>query len=155
MIAEVSAVIGALNAVNGAINTIRETKGNVQSLSKVFQRVNSAAEGIATIEGQVSSGKRSLSSKEAMDLAFAKRQQREHERQLKDLFLIAGEMKTYEDMKRIQAKSVANAKKAAATASKRKAARAAELKQAASIIFIAAGVFLLFGMGLFLYIQMR
>ena len=35
MIAEVSAVIGALNAVNGAINTIRETKGNVQSLSKV------------------------------------------------------------------------------------------------------------------------
>ena len=52
MIAEVSAVLSTLNAVNGAINTLRDTRSNVQSLSQVFSRVTTASEGIATIEAE-------------------------------------------------------------------------------------------------------
>ena len=49
MIAEISAVLGTLNAVNGAISTLRETKSNVDSLSRVFGRVTIAASSLSLI----------------------------------------------------------------------------------------------------------
>ena len=52
MIAETSAVLGTLNAVNGAISTLRETKSNVDSLSRVFGRVTTAASSIAEVEAK-------------------------------------------------------------------------------------------------------
>ncbi len=126
MIAEVSAVLGALNAINGAINTVKETKSNVDSISRVFSRVTTAASSIAEIEAKANSGKLQLSQKEAMDIALAKKRIVDYDRQLKDLFLMTGNMNTYEEMKRIQAQSVAAAKKRAARAKAAKKAAKAE-----------------------------
>ena len=63
MIAEVSAVLGALNAINGAINTVKETKSNVDSISRVFSRVTTAASSLAEIEAKANSGKLQLAKK--------------------------------------------------------------------------------------------
>lgn len=151
MIAEVSAVIGALNAVNGALGTLRETRSNVSSLSNVFSKVTTAASGIAEVEAKAKSGKITLSQKEAMDIALAKKKIQDYDKQLKDLFLMTGNMDTYNDMKRIQAQSVAAAKKRAARAKANKAARNHELLQAALIITIAVLVFSV-GAGVFLWL---
>ena len=126
MIAEISAVLGTLNAVNGAISTLRETKSNVDSLSRVFGRVTTAASSIAEVEAKAKSGKITLSQKDAMEIAMAKKRLADYDRQLKDIFLMTGNMQTYEEMKRLQATSVAAAKKRAARAKAQKNANKQE-----------------------------
>lgn len=136
MIAEISAVIGALNAVNGVIGTLRDTGNNVNSISKVFSRVTSAATGIAEVEEHVRTGKMILSTNDAMSLAMAKKQIADYERELKDLFLITGNMDTYNSMKRIQAQSIAAAKKRASKAKANKQAKSQELLQVALLLTV-------------------
>ena len=126
MIAEISAVLGTLNAVNGAISTLRETKSNVDSLSRVFGRVTTAASSIAEVEAKAKSGKITLSQKDAMEIDMAKKRIADYDRQLKDIFLMTGNMQTYEEMKRLQATSVAAAKKRAARAKAQKNANKQE-----------------------------
>ena len=80
MIAEVSAVLSTLNAVNGAINTLRETKSNVDSVSRIFSKVSTAAEKIAEVEEKAKQGKIELSTNEAMQIAMAKKQMIDYEK---------------------------------------------------------------------------
>ena len=116
MLAEVTAVIGALNAVNGAINTLKETKSNVDSISRVFGRVTQAASGLAEVEEKVRTGKLVLSTTDAMKISMAKKQVADYEKQLKDLFIYSGNGDMYNEMKKIQITSVQAAKKRAAKA---------------------------------------
>lgn len=116
MLAEVTAVIGALNAVNGAISTLKETKSNVDSISKVFGRVTQAATGLAAVEEKVRTGKLVLSTTDAMKISMAKKQVADYEKQLKDLFIYSGNGDMYNEMKKIQITSVQAAKKRAAKA---------------------------------------
>ena len=126
MIAEVTAVIGALNAVNGAISTLKETKSNVDSISRVFGRVTQAASGLAEVEEKVRTGKLVLSTTDAMKISMAKKQVADYEKQLKDLFIYSGNGDMYKEMKKIQITSIQAAKKRAAKA---KTATAAKNKQ--------------------------
>ena len=98
MLAEVTAVIGALNAVNGAISTLKETKSNVDSISKVFGRVTQAATGLAAVEEKVRTGKLVLSTTDAMKISMAKKQVADYEKQLKDLFIYSGNGDMYNEM---------------------------------------------------------
>jgi ribosomal protein S9 len=132
MIAEVSAVLGTLNAVNGAINTLRETRSNIDSVSRVFSRVTDAAQGIAEVEEKARTGKLILSQQEAMQIAMAKKHITDYDRQLKDLFLMTGNMDTYTHMKQLQRDSVAKARKRAAKAK----ARNSEYLEALQILVI-------------------
>ena len=116
MLAEVTAVIGALNAVNGAISTLKETKSNVDSISRVFGRVTQAASGLAEVEEKVRTGKLVLSTTDAMKISMAKKQVADYEKQLKDLFIYSGNGDMYNEMKKIQITSVQAAKKRAAKA---------------------------------------
>ena len=149
MIAEVSAVLSTLNAVNGAINTLRETKSNVDSVSRIFSKVSTAAEKIAEVEEKAKQGKIELSTNEAMQIAMAKKQMIDYEKRLKDLFLISGNHETYNHMKKLQRDSVARAKKRA------KKARKAELKEAALVLFIGIGILILLAGGFTLWYVLR
>ena len=133
MLAEVTAVIGALNAVNGAISTLKETKSNVDSISKVFGRVTQAATGLAAVEEKVRTGKLVLSTTDAMKISMAKKQVADYEKQLKDLFIYSGNGDMYNEMKKIQITSVQAAKKRAA-----KAVTAAKNEQSKNEIMVLA-----------------
>lgn len=135
MIAEVTAVIGALNAVNGAISTLKETKSNVDSISRVFGRVTQAASGLAEVEEKVRTGKLVLSTTDAMKISMAKKQVADYEKQLKDLFIYSGNADMYKEMKKIQVTSIQAAKKRAAKA---KAATAAKNKQTKDEVMVLA-----------------
>tara|TARA_A100001015_G_scaffold286434_1_gene355095 strand:+ start:1314 stop:1781 length:468 start_codon:yes stop_codon:yes gene_type:complete len=153
MIAEVSAILSTLNAVNGAINTLRDTRSNVQSLSQVFSRVTTASEGIATIEAEAAAGRRKLTPKQAMDIALAKKRISDYDKDLKDLFLMTGNMDTYNEMKRIQIQSVAAAKKRQKLQKAHKARRKEELTTLWLSIGVVFGVLILVLMGLFIYVK--
>ena len=155
MIAEVSAVLSTLNAVNGAINTLRETKSNVDSVSRIFSKVSTAAEKIAEVEEKAKQGKIELSTNEAMQIAMAKKQMIDYEKRLKDLFLISGNHETYNHMKKLQRDSVARARKRAAKAKAKKKARKAEIKEAALVLFIGIGILILLAGGFTLWYILR
>ena len=155
MIAEVSAVLSTLNAVNGALSTLRETKSNVQSISRVFSRVTSAQEGIATIEAEAAAGKRRLTPKQAMDIALAKRQIAEYDKEIKNIFLYAGAIDTYDDMKRIERQSVAAAIKRAKLqqANKIKKRQKTEIFLLTSIIVVILGLISILGIAILIKIN--
>ena len=155
MIAEVSAILGTLNAVNGAINTLRETKDNVDSVSRIFSKVSSAAEKIAEVEEKAKQGKIELSTNEAMQIVMAKKQMIDYEKRLKDLFLISGNYETYNHMKKLQRDSITRAKIKATKAKAQKKARKAELKEAALVLFISIRILILLAGGFTLWYVLR
>ena len=155
MIAEVTAVIGALNAVNGAISTLKETKSNVDSISRVFGRVTQAASGLAEVEEKVRTGKLVLSTTDAMKISMAKKQVADYEKQLKDLFIYSGNGDMYNEMKKIQITSIQAAKNRATKAKAATAAKNQQTKNEVMILAITIVVLILTVSGGFLWTVLR
>jgi|TARA_X000000950_G_scaffold36295_1_gene38804 hypothetical protein len=155
MLAEVTAVIGALNAVNGAISTLKETKSNVDSISRVFGKVTQAASGLAEVEEKVRTGKLVLSTTDAMKISMAKKQVADYEKQLKDLFIYSGNGDMYNEMKKIQITSIQAAKNRATKAKAATAAKNQQTKNEVMILAITIVVLILTVSGGFLWTVLR
>lgn len=155
MLAEVTAVIGALNAVNGAISTLKETKSNVDSISRVFGKVTQAASGLAEVEEKVRTGKLVLSTTDAMKISMAKKQVADYERQLKDLFIYSGNGDMYNEMKKIQITSIQAAKNRATKAKAATVAKNQQTKNEVMILAITILVLILTVSGGFLWTVLR
>lgn len=155
MLAEVTAVIGALNAVNGAISTLKETKSNVDSISRVFGKVTQAASGLAEVEEKVRRGKLVLSTTDAMKISMAKKQVADYEKQLKDLFIYSGNGDMYNEMKKIQITSIQAAKNRATKAKAATAAKNQQTKNEVMILAITIVVLILTISGGFLWTVLR
>ena len=155
MLAEVTAVIGALNAVNGAISTLKETKSNVDSISRVFGKVTQAASGLAEVEEKVRTGKLVLSTTDAMKISMAKKQVADYEKQLKDLFIYSGNGDMYNEMKKIQITSIQAAKNRATKAKAVTAAKNQQTKNEIMILAITIVVLILTVSGGFLWTVLR
>ena len=155
MLAEVTAVIGALNAVNGAISTLKETKSNVDSISRVFGKVTQAASGLAEVEEKVRTGKLVLSTTDAMKISMAKKQVADYEKQLKDLFIYSGNGDMYNEMKKIQITSIQAAKNRATKAKAVTAAKNQQTKNEVMILAITIVVLILTVSGGFLWTVLR
>ena len=155
MLAEVTAVIGALNAVNGAISTLKETKSNVDSISRVFGKVTQAASGLAEVEEKVRTGKLVLSTTDAMKISMAKKQVADYEKQLKDLFIYSGNGDMYNEMKKIQITSIQAAKNRATKAKAATVAKNQQTKNEVMILAITILVLILTVSGGFLWTVLR
>jgi len=104
LIAEISAILGTLNAVNSAVSTIRTTSSNANSLGTALTRLGVASKAIDRVKLEKKAGK-ILSLNEATQLALAEKKLADYERELKDLCLISGNAPLYNRMKELQADS--------------------------------------------------
>lgn len=128
-IAEITAVLGVLNSVNSAVATLKETTANVNSLQGAFGRVTKAAEGIASVEAQAKAGLIELSTKDAMELAQAKRNLANYEKKIKEACIYSGQADLWDEMKKIQRDSIAAVKKRQAKQKAKARARKASAKE--------------------------
>ena len=104
MIAEISAILGTLNAVNSAVSTIKQTSSNAQSLGSALGRLGVASKEIDKVKARRKAG-HVLSIQEATQLALAEKQLADYERQLKDICYISGNADLFNRMKQLQAES--------------------------------------------------
>ena len=131
MIAEISAAIAAVQAVNGAINSLKESAGHAGDLSAVVGRWAEATEKAQEAEKK---GAGVMSYKEALQLESVTRQLANFDRQLQDICLLQGQGDLYTSIKRRMEESrIAHEKEVAKIRLKRKQRREA-LKLAGTIL---------------------
>lgn len=111
MFLEVSAILGALRAVNEGIAVLKESNDNVSGMVSFFKSHNEAKESVANIEKEQSSGTRRLTQEEALDLAWAKKALREQEKEFKKSI----PRDVWNDMLNIQHRSIQEEKHAQLT----------------------------------------
>lgn len=104
MFAELAAIGAALNAVNGVIQTLRDTQANASDAAKLLGKFSDTATKLDAWEKKTKL-KRPLSSKEAMDLSIQRRKIKQAERDIKDICLMAGCADVWSDAQRIRAQS--------------------------------------------------
>ena len=149
MIAEISAIIGTLNAVNSAVSTLKQTSSNAQGLGNALHKLSVASTAIDRVKADKNRGI-VLTLKDAAELALAEKQVADFERQLKDICLFSGNGDLYKRMKSLQAESKKNMAKATIQARRKKAQRQQLIEEVSLgiLIFIllggmaAAGVYL-------------
>jgi len=122
MIAEISAILGTLNAVNSAVGTLKQTSNNAQGLGNALHKLSIASTAIDRVKADKARGT-VLTLKDASELALAEKQVAEFERQLKDICLFSGNGDLYKRMKSLQAESKKNVAKASIQARRKKAQR--------------------------------
>ena len=151
MIAEISAILGTLNAVNSAVSTLKQTSTNANSLGKALTRLGSGSKAIENVKAERKAGK-ILSIQEATQLALAEKQLADYERELKDICYISGNAPLYNRMKQLQAESRHAVEK------EQKALRRKQLQRAQTMedvgIALAIGALLLVIIGIFGFIYM-
>jgi len=130
MLLEISAILGALKAVNQGISTVKESNKNLGDIASFFGSHSEAKESIKTIEQETAKGTRRLTQEEALDLAWAKKALRDQEKEFKKSI----PRDVWNDMLFIQSKSIAEEKHAGLTALLQKRKRKAELKKTATEI---------------------
>ena len=151
MIAEISAVIGTLNAVNSAVSTLKQSGSNAQSLGQALTRLGTASKNIEKVKQQRKAGK-VLTIQEATQLALAEKQVRDYERQLKDLCYLSGNADLFNRMKQLQAESK-RALEEQELAARRKRVQKAQMMEDVTIA-VSIGVMLVLLLGLFGYIYL-
>ena len=104
MIAEISAIMGTLNAVNSAVSTLKQTSSNAQGLGNALHRLSVATTAIERVKQDQNNGG-ILSLADASKLALAEKQVVDFERELKDLCIFTGNGELYNRMKQLQAES--------------------------------------------------
>ena len=104
MFAELAAIGAALNAVNGVIQTLRDTQANASDAAKLLGKFSDTATKLDRWEKKTKL-KRPLSTKEAMDLSIHRRKIKQAERDIKDICLMAGCIDVYREAMRIRAQS--------------------------------------------------
>jgi len=97
MIAEISAAIAAVQAVNSAISSLKESAGHAGDLSAVVGRWAEATEKAQEAEKK---GAGVMSYKEALQLESVSRQLANFDRQLQDICLLQGQGDLYTSIKR-------------------------------------------------------
>jgi len=119
MIAEISAVVGVLKALNDGIKTVKESGDHLSGLSGLFTSLTDSKVAVESIEEATKAGDHILTQEEALELAWAKNAIREHEKELKRIT----PKLVWRDMLMIQNKSILDHKH------KLEKARLARLKQ--------------------------
>ncbi len=119
MIAEISAVVGVLKALNDGIKTVKESGDHLSGLSGLFTSLTDSKVAVESIEEATKAGDHILTQEEALELAWAKNAIREHEKELKKITPKA----VWRDMLSIQHKSLMDHKQ------KIEKARLAKLKK--------------------------
>ena len=102
MIAEISAVVGVLKALNDGIATVKESGDHLSGLSGLFTSLTDSKVAVESIEEATKAGDHILTQEEALELAWAKNAIREHEKELKKIT----PKQVWRDMLMIQNKSM-------------------------------------------------
>ena len=85
MIAEISAVVGVLKALNDGIKTVKESGDHLSGLSGLFSSLTESKTAVESIEEATKAGDHVLTQEEALELAWAKDAIRQHEKELKKI----------------------------------------------------------------------
>ena len=102
MIAEISAVVGVLKALNDGIKTVKESGDHLSGLSGLFTSLTNSKVAVESIEEATKAGDHVLTQEEALELAWAKNAIREQEKELKKIT----PKQVWRDMLMIQNKSM-------------------------------------------------
>jgi len=102
MIAEISAVVGILKALNDGIATVKESGDHLSGLSGLFTSLTDSKVAVESIEEATKAGEHILTQEEALELAWAKNAIREQEKELKKIT----PKQVWRDMLMIQNKSM-------------------------------------------------
>ena len=102
MIAEISAVVGVLKALNDGIKTVKESGDHLSGLTGLFTSLTDSKVAVESIEEATKAGDHILTQEEALELAWAKNAIREQEKELKKITPKA----VWRDMLMLQNKSV-------------------------------------------------
>ena len=102
MIAEISAVVGVLKALNDGIKTVKESGDHLSGLSGLFTSLTDSKVAVESIEEATKAGDHILTQEEALKLAWAKNAIREQEKELKKIT----PKNVWRDMLAIQHKSL-------------------------------------------------
>jgi hypothetical protein len=102
MIAEISAVVGILKALNDGIATVKESGDHLSGLSGLFTSLTNSKVAVESIEEATKAGDHVLTQEEALELAWAKNAIREQEKELKKIT----PKLVWRDMLMIQNKSI-------------------------------------------------
>ena len=84
MIAEISAVVGILKALNEGISTVKESGSHLTGLTGVFDGLTKSKAAVEQIESEVNEGNHIITQEEALQLAWAKNDIREKEKRTQE-----------------------------------------------------------------------
>jgi len=151
MIAEISAVVGILKALNDGIATVKESGDHLSGLSGLFTSLTDSKVAVESIEEATKAGDHVLTQEEALELAWAKNAIREQEKELKKIT----PKQVWRDMLMIQNKSILDHKHKLEKARLAKLKKQREIRDAvknigATIVVLAAfaGTYWLFTTGI-------
>ena len=102
MIAEISAVVGILKALNDGIKTVKESGDHLSGLTGLFTSLTDSKVAVESIEEATKAGDHVLTQEEALELSWAKDAIREQEKELKKIT----PKQVWRDMLMIQNKSL-------------------------------------------------
>ncbi len=151
MIAEISAVVGVLKALNDGIKTVKESGDHLSGLTGLFTSLTDSKVAVESIEEATKAGDHVLTQEEALELAWAKNAIREQEKELKKIT----PKQVWRDMLMIQNKSILDHKHKLEKARLAKLKKQRELGDAiknvlATIVVLGlfAGIYWLFNTGI-------
>lgn len=152
MIAEISAAVAAVQAVNSAISSIKESAGHAGDLSAVIGRWADATEKAQAAEKK---GAGVMSYKEALQLESVTRQLANFDRQLQDICLLQGQGDLYRSIKqRMEESRLAHEKEVAKLRAKRREFRKT-MKLLGTILFSGVSFMGILVGALYLYVRMK
>lgn len=152
MIAEISAIMGTLNAVNSAVSTLKQTSNNAQGLGQALHRLSVASTAIEQVKQDKKNGG-ILSLADASQLALAEKRVADFERELKDICVLTGNADLFKRMKQLQAESKRKMVRAELIAKRKKHKR----NQLWEEIYLGTALFIMLGslLALALYIAIK
>lgn len=152
MLAEISAAIAAVQAVNSAIGSIKESAGHAGDLSAVISRWADATEKAQLAEKK---GAGVMSYKEALQMESVTRQLANFDRQLQDICLLQGQGDLYRSIKqRMEESRLAHEKEVAKLRAKRKEFRKT-MKLLGTMLFSGISFMGILLGALYLYVRMK
>jgi len=83
MLAELSLLISTLKTLNDGIKTVKESSGHLKGISGLFTALTESKVAVETIEHKQKEGDHVLTQEEALELAWAKAEIRNKEKELK------------------------------------------------------------------------
>jgi hypothetical protein len=102
MLVEISLLVGGLKALNEGIAVVKESGSNLTGLANVFGTLTESKVAVEKIEAAAEDGGHVLTQEEALELAWAKNEIREKEKELKKVT----PRQVWRDMLAIQHKSL-------------------------------------------------
>jgi hypothetical protein len=152
MIAEISAAVAAVQAVNSAISSVKESAGHAGDLSAVIGRWADATEKAQAAEKK---GAGVMSYKEALQMESVTRQLANFDRQLQDICLLQGQGDLYRSIKqRMEESRLAHEKEVAKLRAKRKEFQKT-MKLLGTILFSGISFMGILLGALYLYVRMK